>query len=109
MSTLGIGIIGAGKHGVRYANHLAHEVPGAALVAICRRNRAEGEAVAAAHGCAFHDDWHALIDDPRVGAIVTVVPPVLNREIAEAACRARKPILLEKPVAATVADGRRIA
>ena len=109
MSTLGIGIIGAGKHGVRYARHLANEVPGAALVAICRRDRAEGEAVAKAHGCAFHDDWRALVEDPRVDAVVTVVPPVLNPEIAEAVCRARKPLLLEKPVAASVAGGRRIA
>jgi predicted dehydrogenase len=109
MSTLGIGIIGAGKHGVRYMRHLANEVPGAALVAICRRNRAEGEAAAAAHGCAFHDDWRALVEDPRVDAVVTVVPPVLNPAIAEAVGRVRKPILLEKPVAASVAGGRRIA
>jgi predicted dehydrogenase len=109
MSTLGIGIIGAGKHGARYARHLAGEVAGAALVALCRRDREEGEALAAAHGCAFHADWQALVEDPRVDAIVSVVPPVLNRPIAEAACRARKPILLEKPVAATVAEGQRIA
>jgi len=109
MSTLGIGIVGAGKHGVRYARHITEDVPGARLVAICRRNRKEGEAVAATYGCAFHDDWQALIDDPRVDAVVTVVPPVFNRPIAEAVCRARKPILLEKPVAVTVADGQRIA
>jgi predicted dehydrogenase len=109
MSTLGIGIIGAGKHGVRYARHLVDEVPGAVLVAICRRSRAEGEALAATYKCAFHDDWRELIADPRVDAIVTVVPPVLNPAIAEAACLARKPILLEKPVAVSVAEGRRLA
>ena len=109
MSSLGIGVIGAGKHGVRYARHISEDVPGAKLVAICRRNRQEGQAVAATYGCAFHDDWQALIDDPHVDAVITVVPPVLNRRIAEAVCRARKPILLEKPLAATVADGQGIA
>lgn len=109
MGALGIGIIGAGKHGLRYIHHLTLEVKDAQLVAICRRDRREGEAVAAAHGCAFHDDWRALVDDPRVDAIVTVVPPVLNAPIADAACRAGKHLLLEKPLAPTVEAGRRIA
>ena len=109
MTSLGIGIIGAGKHGVRYIRHLTQDVKSAMLVAVSRRNRREGEAVATAHGCAFYEDWHALIEDPRVEAIVTVVPTVLNVAIAEAACRARKPLLIEKPLAPTVEAGRRIA
>jgi len=109
MGALGIGIIGAGKHGLRYVRHLTEEVKEAALVALCRRDRREGEAVAAAHGCAFHDDWRALVEDPRVEAVVTVVPPTLNAAIAEAACRAGKHLLLEKPLAPTVEAGRAIA
>lgn len=108
MRTLGIGVIGAGKHGLRYARHLA-EVDGARLVAICRRDPRAGEEIAAAHGCAYHADWRALVEDPRVDAIATVVPPVLNVAIVEAACRAAKPVLLEKPLATTLAGARRIA
>jgi predicted dehydrogenase len=109
VSALGIGIIGAGKHGLRYVRHLAHDVTGATLVALSRRDRREGAAVAAAHGCAFYADWRALVDDPRVEAVVTVVPPVLNAPIAEAASRAGKHLLLEKPLAPGVRDARRIA
>ena len=109
MSELGIGIIGAGKHGLRYVRHLTEDVEGATLVALCRRDRVAGAALAAAHGAAFHASWRALVDDPRVDAIVTVVPPVLNAAIAEAACAAGKSLLLEKPVAASLADARRIA
>ena len=109
MDTLGIGIIGAGKHGLRYARHLVEDVKGASLVAICRRDRAEGAAVAARLGCAFHDDWRALVVDPRVEAVVTVVPPVLNVAIAEAACAAGKHLLIEKPLATTAGDAERIA
>ena len=107
MRTLGIGIIGAGRHGERYLRHL-EEVAGTHLAALCRRDRAAGEALAARHGCAFHGDWRALIDDPRVDAIVTVVPPIHHRAIAEAACAAGKPILIEKPMATTLADARHI-
>ena len=107
MRGLGIGIIGAGRHGERYIRHLG-EVAGTHLAAVCRRDRVGGEALAARHGCAFHGAWRALIDDPRVDAIVTVVPPILHRAIAEAACGARKPILIEKPMATTLEDARQI-
>src|SRR6266851_2523845 len=109
MHALGIGIVGAGTHGLRYVRHLAEDVEGATLVALCRRNRDEVEALAAAHGSTFHADWRALIEDPRVDAVVTVVPPVLNAPIAEAACRAGKHLLLEKPLAATLEAARAIA
>ncbi|HYE94529.1 MAG TPA: Gfo/Idh/MocA family oxidoreductase [Terriglobales bacterium] len=108
MARLGLGIIGAGKHGLRYVRHLTEEVDGAALAALCRRDRAAGAPLAAAHGAAFHTDWRALVEDPRVDAIVTVVPPVHNVAIAEAAARAGKPVLLEKPLATTLAEARRI-
>jgi predicted dehydrogenase len=109
VSALGIGIIGVGKHGLRYVRHLTEDVTDASLVALSRRNRREGESVAAAHGCAFYDDWRALIEDRRVDAIVTAVPSVLNVAIAEAACRAGKHLLLEKPLAPSVEAARRIA
>src|SRR5258708_2530996 len=78
IGTLGIGIVGAGRHGLRSLRHLTEDVPDATLVALCRRDRREGEATAAAFHCAFYDDWHALIDDPRIDAVVTAVPPGLN-------------------------------
>jgi len=109
MAALGIGIIGIGKHGLRYVHHLTEEVDDARLVAVSRRDRDEGVAVARAHGCAFHDDWRALVKDPAVDAVVVVVPPTLNAPIAEAVCAAGKPLLLEKPLAPTVEAGRRIA
>ncbi len=108
MTSLGIGIIGAGKHGLRYIRHLTEDVQDATLVALSRRDRRAGEPVAAAHGCAFYEDWRALIEDPRVEAIVTAVPVALNVAIAEAACRAGKHLLIEKPLAPTVEAGRRI-
>jgi predicted dehydrogenase len=108
-STLGIGLIGLGKHGARYARHIVEDLREAALVAVCRRNRAEGEKLAAASGCAFHEDYHALVADPRVDAVVVAVPPTLHPAIVEAACRAGKPLLVEKPLATSLAGARRIA
>ena len=106
---LGIGLIGLGKHGSRYARHIVEDVPDAALVAVCRRTRPEGEKLAAASGCAFYDDYHALVVDPRVDAVVVAVPPTLQPAIVETACRAGKPLLVEKPLAASLTEARRLA
>jgi predicted dehydrogenase len=103
-----LGIIGTGKHGARYLGHVG-DVPGVALAAICRRDRAAGEAQARAHGCRFHADAEALIADPEVDAIVLVVPPHLNARLAVAAARAGKALLIEKPLAPALAECRTIA
>lgn len=105
---IGLGIIGTGKHGARYLAHAA-DVPGVRLTAICRRDRAAGERQADAHGCRYHPDPAALIADPAVDAIVLVVPPTANVALATAAARAGKALLIEKPLAPTVADCRAIA
>jgi len=106
---LGVGLIGLGRHGARYARHIVEDLPDAALVAVCRRRRAEGETLARAYGCAFHGDYRDLVADPRVDALVAVVPPMLHPAIVEAACGAGKPLLVEKPLATSLAAGRAIA
>ncbi len=106
---LGIGLIGLGKHGSRYARHIVEDLTDAALVAVCRRNRPEGERLAAAYRCAFHDDYRDLVANPGVDAVVVVVPPILHPAIVEAACRAGKPLLVEKPLATSLAAAQRIA
>jgi predicted dehydrogenase len=106
---LGLGLIGLGKHGSRYARHIVEDLTDAALVAVCRRNRAEGERLAAVHRCAFYDDYRELVANPRVDAVVVAVPPMLHPAIVEAACHAGKPLLVEKPLATSLAAARHIA
>jgi predicted dehydrogenase len=106
---LGIGLIGLGKHGSRYARHIVEDLTDAALVAVCRRNRAEGEKLAERYRCAFYDDYRDLVANPRVDAVVVAVPPTLHPAIAEAACGAGKPLLVEKPLATSLAAAQHIA
>ena len=105
---LRIGLIGAGKHGLRYARHIAVDLPETTLAALCRRDRAEGERAAAAFGCAWADDFRRLIDDSTIDAVVAAVPPGLHVAIVEAAMRAGKPLLIEKPLAPSLAEARQI-
>jgi len=98
---VGVGVIGAGKHGARYANHLRADVPELRLAALSRRDAAAGAAQARELGCGFFAEWQALVDDPAVQAVVAVVPPTLHLEIASAVARAGKALLIEKPLAPT--------
>jgi predicted dehydrogenase len=108
MARIGVGLIGAGKHGQRYAGHLAGDVPELVLTALSRRDAARGAAQAGALGCAFHRDWQALVADPAVDAVVAVVPPTLHPAIVAAVAAARKPLLIEKPLATTGAAAAEI-
>lgn len=105
---IGLGIIGTGKHGARYLKHVA-DVPGLRVAAISRRDRTAGERQAATVGARFHPEPEALIADPAVDLVAVVVPPTLNVRFATAAARARKALIVEKPLAPTVADCRVIA
>ena len=105
---IGLGIVGTGKHGSRYLAH-ARDVPAVRLAAIARRDRDAGERQAREYGCVFHADPEALIADPAVDAVVLVVPPVLNLWLVELAARAGKALLIEKPLARTLAECRAIA
>lgn len=108
MAPLGIGLIGVGKHGSRYAHHITQDLPSLRLVALARRNRELAREQAAELRCRAYDDYRELIAAPDVDAIIVVVPPTLHGAIIEAAAAARKPVLLEKPAAVSVSEGRRM-
>ena len=104
--SIGIGLVGLGRHGSRYARHLLEGVPGCHLAAVSRRDVAAGRAFAEQHRLLFIPDWRALVTCKEVEAVVVVTPPALNREICLAAVRAGKPLLIEKPLALTVAEAQ---
>ena len=102
-----IGIIGTGKHGSRYARHIVNDFPDLDLVAISRRS-AVGKDQAKEWNCRYYRDWRDLVSAQDVDAVISVVPPTLNRDIATACVAAEKALLLEKPLAAEVAAGTEI-
>jgi predicted dehydrogenase len=102
-----IGIIGTGKHGSRYANHIVHDLAGMNLTAICRRSDT-GRQQANDWQCRYYQQWNDLIHDAEVDAVISVVPPALNQDIAKACAAAGKPLLLEKPLAVSLEAGAEI-
>jgi predicted dehydrogenase len=103
------GLIGMGRHGSRYAAHLLNDIPRARLAAVCRRDERAGRRFAREHGVTYYTDYAGLIEDPCVEAIAVAVSPDLHVDICRRAVAAGKHILLEKPLARDLAEGREIA
>jgi len=103
---IGLGLIGVGRHGMRYARHIAQDLPGAALRAVCRQHPQRGLDLPGADGVRVYGAVQALIDDPSVEAVIAVTPPIFSPDICRLAVRARKPLLVEKPLAASAADAQ---
>jgi predicted dehydrogenase len=104
-----VGLAGLGIHGGRYAAHLlAGDVPGVTLGAISRADAKEGALFALAKGIAFVHDPRELSTVPGIDAVVVCLPPDLHPEVAIACLEAGRPVLVEKPLAATVEAGRKV-
>jgi predicted dehydrogenase len=98
---IGIGLIGLGRHGIRYARHLLHDIPDARLMAVSRRDPAQGIGLPTDADIPCYGEYRELIHDARVQALVVVTPPRFTRDICLAAAEAGKPMLIEKPLAPT--------
>jgi predicted dehydrogenase len=102
-SPLGVGIVGAGAFGQEHARAIA-DIPDVRLIAASARTPERLAAFTAEFGGVGYADYRELIADPAVDLICIALPHNLHREAAVAAAEAGKPILLEKPMAPTLAD-----
>jgi len=101
MTTLRTAVIGVGHLGRFHAEKLA-AMPGVRLVAVADTNLERAQAVAAAHGCEAHADHRALLG--AIDAACVVVPTELHHAIAGDFLRAGAHVLVEKPIARTLAE-----
>ena len=102
------GLVGLGKHGLRYAKHIHDDVPGLQLAAICRRDRRAGEELARSYGCDYVAEASILAERDDIDLIVVVAPPAVVERVVPLAAARKKRLLVEKPVAADLHIGLRI-
>lgn len=102
-----VGVIGTGKHGSRYVNHILNDIEGLELSAISRRSE-EGRLQGESWGATWFARWEDLVREDCVDAVISVVPPYLNSRIAEECAENKKPLLLEKPLGTDADDAERI-
>lgn len=103
--TVSWGIIGAGDVCEKKSGPGFYKAPNSRLAAITKRSKEGAADFARRHNVPdWYTDPQRLIDDPEVEAVYIATPPYLHRMYAEAAMRAGKPVLVEKPMATSVAD-----
>jgi predicted dehydrogenase len=107
-----IGVIGTGQRGRRHIEFL-REAGGARIVALADSHEpslAGAQPLLAGRDAETrcYRDWTQALDDDRVEAVIIALPNHLHAEAAIAALRRGKHVLLEKPVALTVADCQRL-
>ena len=106
---LGVAVAGLGGWGPNLARSLA-EARGARLTALCDLSPSRlAEAARRFPGARAYLRMEDCLKDPSVQAVAVALPAASHAEAALACLRAGKDVLVEKPMATTLADARRMA
>ncbi len=100
-------VIGVGSMGRNHAR-VYRELEDCDLVAVSDVNSSSAQASAAQFGTKAYDDYKCMLEQERPQAVSIAVPTAMHLQVALDALEAGADILVEKPIAATVEDGRRI-
>lgn len=98
-------VIGVGHLGKEHARIYA-ALPEAELVAVCDTNEAQGRPVAERYGVRFVTEYQALLG--QVEAVSVATPTVNHHEVTCACLEAGVSVLVEKPIARTLAEADEI-
>jgi predicted dehydrogenase len=98
---LRLAVVGVGHLGRHHARILS-SLPGAVLVAVVDKNRARAEEIASATGARALVDHRDLLG--QVDAVTIAVPTELHHDVARPFLAAGVPVLVEKPMARSLAE-----
>lgn len=103
------GILGCGSVCETKSGPALYKVPGSSVELVMRRNPELAEDYARRHGVRrFTTDARALIDDRQVDAVYIATPPGAHLYYALEVAAAKKPCYVEKPMARSATECRRM-
>jgi predicted dehydrogenase len=106
--TVRIGVIGAGLISTYHLDGLA-AAGGADVRVLAARSTARAGPLARRYGIPdVATDWRAVLDRADIDAVLIATPDATHEEIALAAAQAGKAVMLQKPMAMSVAQCQRI-
>jgi myo-inositol 2-dehydrogenase/D-chiro-inositol 1-dehydrogenase/scyllo-inositol 2-dehydrogenase (NAD+) len=98
--TIGLALIGAGRAGMIHARNFASRVPNAKMTAVSDVVEESARQAAAELGIGeWYTDWHEVLTNSAVDAVIVVTPTKFHQEIVIEAAKAKKHVLCEKPMA----------
>lgn len=109
MSSLRFGIVGAGAIAESAVNSIT-AITDAAFAGVYDVNAERAQALAKrASGAKAYATTTALFADPAIDAVYIAVPNCFHAKLAEAALRAGKHVLLDKPFALNLKEAKKVA
>ncbi|MDU4959578.1 MAG: Gfo/Idh/MocA family oxidoreductase [Sporomusaceae bacterium] len=106
MST-GVAIIGAGMVAHTHVSAL-REIAGATICGVYSRSLEGTRAFAGEYGLSVYERFEDVLTDPAVTAVIICLPPGNHAEFCIAAAKAKKHVIVEKPMEITVARSRQM-
>ena len=101
MTPIRFALVGAGNIAKIYVSAFA-QIPNAAVTVVCNRTAATGRPLAEQCGATWVADYQQAVARDDVDAVVVATPSGTHADIAVAAARAGKHLLVEKPLDITL-------
>lgn len=102
-ATVRVGLVGLGRWGAAHAE-VVRALPGAALAAVAVASEESARRAEAELGVPAFAGWRAMLEQIELDAVDIVVPNAMHAEVTLAALEAGLHVLVEKPLATTLAD-----
>ena len=103
-----IAVIGLGVMGSSHLRDIAHRLPNTQLAALCDIDRARADHYAAEYQAPAYYDYRDLLAKVELDAILIATPHYDHTPISIAALEQNIHVLVEKPLAVHVQDGRKM-
>ncbi|GAG11374.1 unnamed protein product, partial [marine sediment metagenome] len=104
---LKVAVIGVGSMGKNHAR-VYQESPNASLVALSDTNLPLAKSVADRYGGEAFQDYRQMLEAVRPDAVSIAVPTADHEQVALDALESGAHLIIEKPIAATMEQGRKI-
>ena len=100
-----VAVIGVGSMGRNHAR-VYSELMEAELIAVSDADIQQAQAVAEKYSTRFYHDYRELLEKEKPEAVSIAVPTALHERVGLAALEAGAHVLMEKPIAATMEEGK---
>lgn len=102
---LNAAVIGVGNMGRHHARNY-HEIPATNLVAVADNDKEIGSQVAKKYEANYYSDYHEMLEKEKIDLITIAVPTKFHKTVALDCVAKKINILIEKPIASTVAEAK---
>ncbi|MDU1763495.1 MAG: Gfo/Idh/MocA family oxidoreductase, partial [Anaerococcus vaginalis] len=107
MEKLNVAVIGAGIYGIHHVD-VYHQNPYVNLIAVCDQSEKIRENIEKNYGLKTYNNVEDMLENEKIDAASIVTPDHLHVEPALACIEKGVDLLIEKPLATSVADCKKI-